>query len=184
MVKVFHSDARYDFTMKAIMLVVVIVLSLSVLIPPLEAKRLKIEGNSVSSGEFYDVVVHNYTVALPPLVEARDAEKLYGSLSIDRARWKLEDEDGQIFDYTSRIKYAQERFNETLSRGTLWDVSIKIKKVTMTDTTHGAVLWILVTDWENEDRTRSGRASRRYVTHWEKIDGKWLVVAAKQGKSY
>ena len=164
-------------TLKALRIVLIAMLGFSGLIGCQTTPTLP--GNPVSSGEFYDVIIHHYTATLPPLLEARDAEKLYSSLSIARDRWKHEDEDGQIFDYSSRIQNAKERFNDSLRRGIRWDISSQVEKVTMTDATHGAVQWILINNWETENRTNSGRNRTRGLTHWEKIEGQWRVVATK-----
>ncbi len=186
--KVFHSDAGYDFTMQAVMLVVIAVVSLGVLIGCQTGPTLTVLGDPVSSGEFYDLVVHNYTVMYPrrhkEVQETRDVEKSWAILPIARARWRLKDEDGKIWDYTSRVKRSKERWAETFARGSTSKRSVTIQKVTMTDATHSAVLWTSITDWENEARTRSGRNSRRILSHWERIDGQWRVVFTELGRQY
>lgn len=130
-------------------------------------------------GGGYDFVVHFYTVVIPPQIEARDAEKLYASLPIEQDRWRLEDVDGKIFDYHSRLQYRKAQYDASLARGTRWDTSGAIEKVTMTDTTHGIVVWKIINDWESENRRHSDRHITRGQTHWEKINGQWRIVATK-----
>ena len=182
MVNVFHSDAGCNVTMKAVMLVVLAVVSLGVLIGCQTV--LKQPGEPVSSGEFYDFVVHIYTKVLPPLIEACDWEQFLASGLVDRERWKLKDEDGKIWDLTSRGNYWKQRCSERLGKGIISNISYKIKKVTMTDATHSTVLRIYINDWENADRTRRRRFRRPGITYWEKIDGQWLAVYTEHGRGY
>lgn len=183
MVKVFQSDAGGHFTIKAVMPFLVVFLGLSVFVPALGAQGLRIPGKPVASGEFHDVVGHFYTKVLPPAVEARDAEKLRALIPLDRAHWKLKDEQGKARDHTSQLQHLKDLFSESLDEGEIWDISTTIKKVTMKDATHGAVLWVLVNNWRDADGKRTGRRSRPYVSHWEKTDGQWRIVATEHGKT-
>ena len=161
--------------------VVVVVLSLMVLVSPLEAKSLTIAGDPVSSGEFYDVAVHFYTNVLPPLVEARDAKKLRAAVPLDGARWKLKDPSNKVSNDGGQLKHLQGLFSRSTGNNETWDISTRIETVSMTDATHGAVLWVLIND--QADRKGKRQSSRRYATHWEKIDGQWRIVATEHGNT-
>ncbi len=167
----------------AVLRVVVVTLGLMVLVSPLEAKGLAISGDPVSSGDFYDVAVHFYTDVLPPLVEARDASKLRASIPLDGARWKLKDESNKVSNQSGQLNFLKGLFSRSLGSGETWKVSTRIEKVTMTDATHGAVLWVLINDQEKADRKGKGRSSRLYATHWERIEGQWRIVATEHGRT-
>ena len=161
--------------------VFVVVLSLMVLVSPLEAKSLTITGDPVSSGEFYDVAVHFYTNVLPPLVEARDAEKLRASIPLDGARWKLKDQADKVSNEGGQLNHLRGLFSKSTGNKETWDISTRIETVSMTDATHGAVLWVLIND--QADRKGKRQSSRRYASSWEKIDGQWRIVATEHGKT-
>jgi len=145
-----------------------------------EAKRPKAPGERIKSGEFYDMVKHRYAKVLPPLVETKDVEKVYANTPLDKVRFKLKDEDGKLWDSESRKADLKKRWAES---STNWNIQFKVKKVTMTDATHGAVLYLFINDWENPSNGRYGRFSRYRVSHWEKIDGKWLIVRVELGSA-
>lgn len=173
---------------RAIQSVLIIMLSLGVLMGCQSVSDPKLSGNPVSSGEFYDVVVHNYTVRYPQLHQevqkSGDVDQYWAALPIDKARWRGEDEEGTIRDFASSVERSKQRWAEFFARGSRSERTIKIKSVTMTDATHGVVGWISITDWENETGRRSGRSSRQMLSHWEKIEGQWRVVASKLVRSY
>ena len=183
MIKLFRNDMGCHFTMKTVLTAVVVVLGLSAFTPALGANHLRITGDPVSSGKFHDVVVHFYTEVLPPLVEARDVEKLRAAIPLDGVRWKLKDKGGKTWDHSGRRNHLRGLFSRSLGKGEVWDISVKIEKVTMTDAAHGAVLWMLVNNWKKADRAGKGQSSRRYLTHWEKIDGQWRIVATEHGRT-
>ena len=188
MSKVFHSDAGCDFSMPAVLFVVLALVSLGILVGCQTGPALTASGDRVSSGEFYDLVVHNYTVMYPriyqELQETRDVEKYWVALPIDRARWKVTDEDGKVRDYTRALQRSKKQWAERFARGGSRERSIRIDNVTMTDATHGVVLWTSIIDWENAARTNSGRTSIRFLSHWEKINGQWRVVSTKWDRNY
>lgn len=164
--------------MKAALSVVVTLLSMSLFLDAALAKRPKAPGERVKSGAFYDFVTNYYSKTLPPLIEAKDAEKYYATAPIDKARFKLKDEDGKVWDYESRKARTKERWSENPAE---WDVKFKIKKVTMTDATHGAVEYLLINDWENTFSGAEGRFQVYTVSYWENIDGEWRMVYAERG---
>lgn len=165
--------------MKALVAIIVGLLTLTIFAYPIDAKSPKAPGKRVKSGAFYEFVMPYYTQTLPALIEARDAEKLYNTVPIDKARWRMKADDGVEYDYKQRITMAKESF--TANTANKWDVSIKVKKVTMTDATHGAVEWVMTNDWKNPYSGKEGRVTRRSVSHWEQIDGQWRVVLTEQG---
>jgi len=159
----------------------VVVLSLTVLGSLPEAKSLTITGDPVSSGEFYDVAVHFYTNVLPPLIEARDADKLRASIPLDGARWKLKDPTDKVSNEVGQLNHLRRWFSKSTGNEESWDISTRIETVSMTDATHGAVLWLLIND--QADSKGKSQSSRRYASSWEKIDGQWRIVATVHGKT-
>jgi len=169
--------------LKTVAGVIVVVLGLMALVSPLEATPLTITGDPVSSGEFHDVVVHFYSDVLPPLVEARDAARLRASIALDGARWKLKGEGAKASDQSGQLNHLKGLFSKSMGSKETWDISTRIERVTMTDATHGTVLWVLINDQEDADRKGKRRSTRRYATSWEKLDGQWRIVATEHGKT-
>ncbi|WP_299490229.1 trypsin-like peptidase domain-containing protein [Acaryochloris sp. IP29b_bin.137] len=119
--------------------------------------------------------------ALAPLVETRDAARLFNYMPIDKERFRYRQHTGVVQNYNDRVAGASAFFSKKPAREK-WKLSYEITDLQMPTADQAIVSHIETVKWSYWPGLARGVFRRRETTAWERVNGQWKIVSVEEGE--
>lgn len=119
--------------------------------------------------------------AMAPLVETRDAARLFNYMPIDKERFRYKRNTGVVQNYNDRVAGASEFFSQKPNREK-WKLSYEITDLQMPTADQAIVSHIEIVKWSYWPGILRGVFRRRETTSWERVNGLWKIVSVEEGE--
>lgn len=119
--------------------------------------------------------------AMAPLVETRDAARLFNYLPIDKERFRYTQHTGVVQNYNDRVAGASKFFAKKSTREK-WKLSYEITDLQMPTADQAIVSHIETVNWSFWPGISRGVFRRRETISWERVNGLWKMVSIEEGE--
>ncbi len=119
--------------------------------------------------------------AMAPLVETRDAARLFNYMPIDKERFRYKQHTGVVQNYNDRVAGASQFFSKKSAREK-WKLSYEITDLQMPTADQAIVSHIETVKWSYWPGLVRGVFRRRETTSWERVNGQWKIVSIEEGE--
>lgn len=119
--------------------------------------------------------------AMAPLVETRDAARLFNYLPIDKERFRYTQHTGVVQNYNDRVAGASQFFAKKSTREK-WKLSYEITDLQMPTADQAIVSHIETVKWSFWPGISRGVFRRRETISWERVNGLWKMVSIEEGE--
>ncbi|ABW27988.1 trypsin-like peptidase domain-containing protein [Acaryochloris marina] len=117
--------------------------------------------------------------AIAPLIETRDAARLFNYMPIDKERFRYRQHTGVVQNYNDRVAGASQFFAKKPAREK-WKLSFEITDVQMPTVDQAIVSHIETVKWSYWPGILRGVFRRRETTSWERVNGQWKIVSVEE----
>lgn len=145
--------------------------------PPSSALVASASGAEQTFRAFLD----QHYAAMAPLIETRDAARLFNYMPIDKERFRYRQHTGLVQNYNDRVAGASAFFSKKPARQK-WKLSYEITDLQMPTADQAIVSHIETVKWSNWPGLLRGVFRRRETTSWERINGQWKIVSVEEGE--
>ncbi|WP_299410342.1 trypsin-like peptidase domain-containing protein [Acaryochloris sp. IP29b_bin.148] len=118
--------------------------------------------------------------AMAPLIETRDAARLFNYLPIDKERFRYRLNTGVVQNYNDRVAGASQYYSQKPA-SEIWKLSYEVTDLQMPDADRAIVSHIETVNWSYWPGLLRGVVRRRETTTWERVNGQWKMVAVEEG---
>lgn len=118
--------------------------------------------------------------AVAPLIETRNAARLFNYLPIDKERFRYKLDTGVIQNYNDRVAGASQ-FYAKIPTGEIWKLSYEITDLQMPDANNATVSFIETVNWSYWPGLVRGVVRRQKTTLWERVNGQWKIIFIEDG---
>lgn len=139
---------------------------------------------SVSPGDpkqTFRALLDQHYAAMAPLIETRNAARLFNYLPISKERFRYQQRQGNIQNYNDRVAGASQ-FYSRVPTAEIWKLSFEITDLQMPDPDHATVSHIETVKWSYWPGLSRGVVRRRETVTWERINGQWKIVSIVEGE--
>lgn len=148
--------------------------------PKVDSPQLPVVSASESEQAFRSFLDQHYA-AMAPLIETRDAARLFNYLPIDKERFRYTLKTGVVQNYNDRVAGASQYYSQKPA-SEIWKLSYEITDLQMPDADHAIVSHIETVKWSYWPGLLRGVVRRRETTSWERVKGQWTIVAVEESE--
>ena len=140
------------------------------------------ENSAAPSQQNFRRYLDQYYAALPKLIEARDAQRLFDFMPIDKERFRYTTRTGEIQTFTSRLVGATKYFQKSKARKERWSITFDDISIEMLSLTTARVTHVETVKWSVWPGLARGVAKRREIYIWDYINGIWGISLGQEEK--
>lgn len=148
--------------------------------PRVDATHSPIVSASEAEQTFRAFLDQHYA-AMAPLVETRDAARLFNYMPIDKDRFRYKQNTGVVQNYNDRVAGASAFFSKKPA-SEQWKLSYEITDLQMPTADQAIVSHIETVKWSYWPGLVRGVFRRRETTSWERVNGQWKIVLVEEGE--
>lgn len=135
--------------------------------------------SSVTPGDTeqtFRAFLDKHYAAMAPLIETRNAARLFNYLPIDKDRFRYKQHTGVVQNYNDRVAGAS-RYYAKKPPSEIWKLSYEITDLQMPDPDRAIVSHIETVKWSYWPGLLRGVVRRQEITTWERVNDQWKIVA-------
>lgn len=148
--------------------------------PTVDSSPQPVASASEAEQSFRAFLEQHYA-AVAPLVETRDAARLFNYLPIDKDRFRYRQQTGVVQNYNDRVAGASAFFAKKPD-SEKWKLSYEITDLRMPTADQAIVSHIEIVKWSYWPGLSRGVFRRRETTAWERVNGQWKIVSMEEGE--